>query len=323
MTPLEEVLLTRIQNRAAQLEPQLAQRLLAAYRIIRQNLTDAELYEAIRSGVLEAELNRLLDDRRLDPAFAPLRSLIDRAVRDAAAKTAAGMPSSLQGGVFDVLNPNVIAAARALDTRVIDGLKTDIRQSVIQHAVAGLEAGVHPRTVARGLRDVLELAPNQEKAVRNFRRMLEEGDREALTRALRDRRFDSTLRRAFGADAKLPPATIEKMADAYRRRMVKFNAEIQARTAALDAQRAGQRANWGEAIDRGVVDRSALRRTWLAVGGPEGDGRNRPEHLAMHGQTVGFDEPYSNGQLVPGETDYNCRCIERFTLARAVIPVAA
>jgi uncharacterized protein with gpF-like domain len=34
----------------------------------------------------------------------------------------------------------------------------------------------------------------------------------------------------------------------------------------------------------------------------------REEHIPLHGETVPFDSPYSNGQMIPGETDYNCAC---------------
>jgi hypothetical protein len=36
---------------------------------------------------------------------------------------------------------------------------------------------------------------------------------------------------------------------------------------------------------------------------------------------VPADQPYSNGQMVPGEDEYNCRCISAFFLVRAGGPV--
>jgi hypothetical protein len=119
-------------------------------------------------------------------------------------------------------------------------------------------------------------------------------------------------------DKSLTPDQIERMTEAYRRRLLALNTEAHARSIALDAQRLAQRLSWEDSIARGIIDRSRVRRTWLARGGPQGDERNRPEHLALHGTTVGMDQAYPNGQLVPGEGDYNCRCGERFTLAPAV-----
>lgn len=304
------------------MSPDLARRILAAYEAIRRSLTEAELVRAIQSGGLDRLLLEVLDDATLDRGLRPLGTYVDRVVAEASRLEAADLPARARLGVFNVLSPHVVEAARILDTRVLTSLKEEIRVAVMQHVTAGLEAGRGPRAIARGVREVVGLAPNQEAAVRNFRRLLEVGDPAALKRKLRDRRFDATLRRILGGE----PASrdkIDRMVDAYRRKMVAFNAETQARTATLDALKLGQRAAWLDAIERGVVERSMLRRVWLAVGGPGGDGRNRPEHLALHGTEVGFDEPFPNGELVPGESTYNCRCRDRVILATAAMRLAA
>jgi hypothetical protein len=105
--------------------------------------------------------------------------------------------------------------------------------------------------------------------------------------------------------------------------MLALNAEAHVRSIALDANRLAQRLSWEDAIARGIIGRNRVRRTWLATAGPAGDGRNRPEHLALHGVTVGMDTPYPNGELVPGEHSYDCRCGERFTVVAAVQLLAA
>jgi hypothetical protein len=102
------------------------------------------------------------------------------------------------------------------------------------------------------------------------------------------------------------------MTTAYRKRMEAFNAETQARTAALDAQRLGQRLSWQDAIDRGIVKTDELYRTWVSVG----DDRVRPEHVEMDGEEQPYEQPYSNGETVPGESTYNCRCIEKYTVGK-------
>jgi len=94
--------------------------------------------------------------------------------------------------------------------------------------------------------------------------------------------------------------------------------DLPCRTATLDALKKGQDLSWRDAIEKGVVV-GTLTKTWVTVH----DDRVRPEHVAMDGQTVPFDAPYSNGQMVPGETDYNCRCISRVTVKREPIAKAA
>ena len=42
------------------------------------------------------------------------------------------------------------------------------------------------------------------------------------------------------------------------------------------------------------------------------DDRVRDSHAAMDGETVDFDETYSDGSMYPGENDIMCRCAESY-----------
>lgn len=259
-----------------------------------------------------ATLARALTDvESLVGAFREQLTRFRESVREAARKAASRFRSDLPrryrvGIAFDVLNPRTLAALERLDTRVMRGLLDGLRATVRQAVADGLTAGQSPLQIARGLRELLPLAPNQAAAVRNFERMLRAGDAEALTRALRDRRFDRTLKRAFAGEG-LTEAQIRTMTAAYRRRMIAWNAETISRTATLDALRAGQRASWDAAIANGIVDANRLMKERVTVG----DSRVREEHAAINGEIVPFDMPYSNGELVSGDQSYNCRCVDR------------
>ena len=288
--------------------------MIQALALIRARLGPAALEEAIRTGSAGVVLERALADAALETAFAPVRQELQRTLADNVAYFAHDVPvrGALRGVAiaFDVLNPRVIDAVRRLDTRVFMRLAEDVRGTVRQVVERGLAQGVGPRTIARGLRDVVGLAPNQEAAIHNFERMLREGDRAALTRALRDHRFDRTLDRLLGVRGEgLSAAQVTRMTDAYRRNMVAFNAESNARTAALNSVKLGQRLSWQDAIDKGYVDGGNLMKRWVNVG----DARVRDEHLAqplgVAGETVPFDEPYSTGEMEPGDDTYNCRCL--------------
>lgn len=319
MTAAERAFLNRLRSRANRLAPELARRELAAYDMIREVLTERELVRAIESGELDRLIWELLNDETLDGSFARLRDRIDTVLLESSRQEAKHLPSFLRPQVFGVLNPLVIEAAQALDTRVIQGLKAEVRETVRQVALDGLAHGTPPRTIARRIRESVGLAPNHERAVANFRAALERGDvSKALGYKLRDRRFDRSVR-AGG----LSQDQIDRMVSAYRRRFIAHNAETHARSIANDAQKRGQRLSWEDAIRRGVVAADDLVDTWIAVGGPHGDGRNRPEHLAMHGERVGFNERFSNGQLIPGESEYNCRCLRRTQLKANAMRSAA
>jgi len=49
-----------------------------------------------------------------------------------------------------------------------------------------------------------------------------------------------------------------------------------------------------------------------------GDNRTRRSHLAMMGEEVPIDQPYSNGEMYPGETDINCRGYSEYNFTKKV-----
>lgn len=208
---------------------------------------------------------------------------------------------------FDVLNPGVLDALRDLDSKVMTQLKDDIRETVraIQHA--GFINSETPAQTAQNLRSLIGLGPTQVGQVNNFRRALERGDvAKALSYKARDRRSDSAIKKG-----NLSRDRIAKMTDAYAKRRVTINAQTTARTAATDALKKGQDLTWRQMESAGMVpDGYMLIKSWQTVG----DNRVRDAHRAMQGQTVPFNQPYSNGQMIPGEGDYSCRCVSIVTM---------
>lgn len=317
MTKQEREFWLRVQRRVNGLTPEIASAILRGFVYLRKVMPERELAFIVSRGDIDTLIHVVLGERVLDAAFAPVRqavqgSIVSNArylVRDIPINKAAQQTVGLG---FNMLNPRIIDAVRILDTRVMQTLKNDVRETVRAFVENGLRDGASPRSVARDIRQVVGLGPNQEKAVSNFRKMLETGDREALKRLLRDKRFDRTLLKALGKDGTgLSSEQIVKMTEAYRKRMIAFNAETNARTAALQSMQLGQRLSMEEAIANGALDRSRLMKRWVGVM----DSRERPSHRVMEGQTVPFDQPFSNGQMIPGEEEYNCRCLARHFLA--------
>ena len=311
-----EQLLNRLHRKAATLTPELRNVYLRAYQAVRDSLSPAEWAEAIQNGNVETLLNTVLSTDTLEAGpLADFRARIIATTNQAGASSFALLPSKIsRTGQYNALAPEVLNAVGSLKTRVVNGLATEVRETVTQHIAAGLQAGQGPATIARAIRPVVGLAPNQAEAVRNFRLALE-GDPTAgspLTRKLRDRRFDRTLAKG----EPLTPKQVDTMTNAYRRRWLAHNSETRARTFALDAQRQGQRDAWLSAMDDGLVDPNLMTHTWV----DSGDDRVRAEHAIMNGETQPINQPYSNGQMVPGETDFNCRCTERFVERRTPAP---
>lgn len=411
MTPRERALYLRFQRRAAAQSPDMAKALLDAYRQIRDTLSPAEIERLIASG----QLDRIIDDATLDRAVIKVRERIVESVQQGFKATVRDLPKAglVQGTPaisFDVLSPKVIEGVRALDSRVMNTIKDEIKETVRAHVENGLRDGKGPREIVRGLRSTIGLSPTQAQYVANYRRALESGDvSKALGYGLRDRRFDGTVRGGGGmvrlyraevpftakqaaewkahymsdptigremvasrgrwfadsreqvqlyadrpgarvyavdvprsvamrarsvdeswteyrlprkyADAKrlledmpnapgggLSPEKIDRMVAAYEKRMTAFHAETVSRTATLDSMKLGQRLSWEDAARKGIVDRGLLQKKWITVQ----DDRVRPEHKLMHGESVPFDNTFSNGDTIPGESDFNCRCIARY-----------
>ena len=160
--------------------------------------------------------------------------------------------------------------------------------------VDGIERGLNPIEQARNFRSSVGLTARQQEAVINYRRLLGragEGDSEALTRQLRDRRFDPTVRRAVAGREPLSQAQIDRMVERYRERYIKYRAEVIGRTEALRAVHAGNDEGYRQAIDGGAIDLDEIQRTWVTAR----DERVRETHRDAGGQVRGIDEPFIVG----------------------------
>lgn len=320
MTAGETALWRAIQRRAASLSPEMAAAIVRAFAAIRYALPERDLGRLVSLGYSDQLFDEILTQAVLNTAFAPVRDRLRLGVARGfqyAITTVPAPPTSSLAIRFDVLSPRVVDAIRTLETRVITTLASDIRDTFRATIDAGLRADANPKATARELRAFLGLSPTQESYVRNYRLKLEQAHvtSGAMDNTLRHRRFDGAIRRAQSSGTPLTAKEIETRADAYRRKMLAFNAETNARTATLDALKLGQRLSWEDAIDKGIVDRGDLQKTWVGVM----DDRERPDHVAMEGATVPFDAlfPQPSGEMIPGESTYNCRCLARYFVARA------
>ena len=65
-----------------------------------------------------------------------------------------------------------------------------------------------------------------------------------------------------------------------------------------------------QAVDSGAVSRQDVRKVWVATK----DKRTRDTHAALDGESMGIDQPFSNGLQYPGDPNgppeevINCRC---------------
>lgn len=253
--------------------PEIYRRFLDAVRRLRGSPREVELQNALKSGDLDAVMRALglEDDVQAVMAAqlaAPLQTVVGHA--GVAAVEATPALAALGGELamrFDIVNPKTVQAVRTVGFDLIREISDETRAGIRQIVGDALQFGGHPYEQAREIRKLIGLTENQAKAVANFRRMLENRDTEALTRGLRDKRFDGTLARTLGSNPtmQLAPEQIGRMVDRYASRMLDARAKNIARTETLRAANLGQNLAWAQAVDNGLLDGTTLRRQWLVV----------------------------------------------------------
>lgn len=178
-----------------------------------------------------------------------------------------------------------------------------------------LGAGANAQKLAREVRSVVGLRPDQVRTVNNVRADLEGLSSEYFTRKLRDKRFDGLVRRAIRDGKPLSQVDIDRIAQRYAERSLAHRAEVIARTESLNALRAGRDEGVRQAMEQGAI--SNAQKVWDA----SGDSRVRPDHRFMDGQSVAMNEPFvapdGSRLMYPGDTSLGasasqtvmCRCV--------------
>jgi uncharacterized protein with gpF-like domain len=119
------------------------------------------------------------------------------------------------------------------------------------------------------------------------------------------------------------------MVKRYAERMVKYRAEVIARTEALRSVHQGTEEMYRQAIANGDLTAEALSREWNTAK----DERVRESHAPMNGQVQPFGQPFISGAgnslnypgdpEAPAEEVIQCRCVvgTRITSLTALQPL--
>jgi hypothetical protein len=177
-----------------------------------------------------------------------------------------------------------------------------------------LASAAAPAEVARDILATIGLTPRQAAAVANFRRLLESGDKAALSRALRDQRFDATIQRLVNGEA-VDQAKIDRMVQRYAERYQAYRANVIARYETMEAANAGRRAAWRQFAGRRGIPLAALKRFWQTAA----DERVCPVCRSiplMNVEGIGIDDVYAtvDGESSGPPEHGDCRCTERFEI---------
>lgn len=224
---------------------------------------------------------------------------------------------------FDQTNTFAVNAMRRNQLGLISGFTFQQREATQLALLHGIRRGDNPRELARLFRDSIGLTARQVQAVENFRLALQAGNTSALQRALRDRRFDPAIQRAFDTGTPLTEKQIDKMVARYHERMLAHRATVISRTEALRSVHEGAEAMFQQSIEQGTLSADNLERRWNTAR----DERVRGSHRTMHGQIRPFGIPFISGAgnslRFPGDSDapgsetIQCRC----TLGTRIISI--
>ncbi len=243
---------------------------------------------------------------------------------------------------FDISNPRAESWLRNNSAQLVTGNLMPEQRAAIQEAlVNGMVKGQNPRTTAldivgrmsstgRRSGGVLGLTEQQVKFAVNMADDLENLNWQRYKkRVLRDKRFDSIVKRSVKTGKPLPKATRDKIVGRYKDRMLKHRGDTIARTETLQALNAASDEALRQIIDEGLVPKDAVIRIWRHSFGAD----ERPGHLKMNGQERGIDELFLNPTTkislkYPGgadlaSEDVNCRCYLEHKIDFIAVELAA
>lgn len=279
----------------------------------------ARVVEAVQGSVTLKELADLLENRGVDAVadrlladpslFSPLTEAMHVGLLATTQHVLAGMPKQFVVS-FDAYNPRAVTAMRAEGGRLVQQVSQGVKDMVREVSAQGLVLGDNPRTTARIIRGSIGLTASQRQAVSNYRKLLMSGDPDALERALRDKRYDKTVRAWLDGVRNIDADKVDDMVARYEARYVKYRAETIARNEAMAALTKGNRLAWEEVFAAGKADRSQMRRFWHVARDERVCDLCRPIPRANL-KGVAFDEPFQTpiGPLLDPLVHVQCRCV--------------
>ncbi|HXD23574.1 MAG TPA: phage minor head protein [Gemmatimonadaceae bacterium] len=311
MTPQQARALATLERLARNLAPAMRAAYERALRKLAQSGDIDAAAEALASGDVTGAIEALLPADATAQFAHDLTVAVAQVASDVGPQTAKEIASIVRVDFsFIPGSPSAAQALRALILSRITPVAAAIKDGLIEVLANGLRLGVNPRVTARLARQFIGLTDYDARLLASFSAQIRTDPRAALTRALRDARFDRTLAKAIDG-AHISEAQRAAMESAYLRQLQSWRAETWSRTTTLMAIRDTQTAAWNQMADDLKIDKSRLVKTWVATM----DDRTRPGHVALHGTTIPIDDFFPNGNFtvgdgLGGDEDFNCRCVQ-------------
>jgi len=315
-------------NRLAdEFEPNMQDAFLASVNQVTSRVKITEVEAAIRRGDIE-EAVRLIGFDPLD--LRPLTREMEGVYEGGGIRTAQAVEKAAPRGAqviirFDVRNLRAEQWIAQRSSLLVTDIVNDQREMIRAALRDGLSRGLNPKTVALDLvgrinpktgnrvGGLIGLTQRQEQWQRNYLNELLSDDpallRNALTRDLRDRRFDRAVAKAIREGKPIPAATRRKMLAAYRNKSLRYRAETIARNETLAALNEANREAYRQAVESGAIKEDAIKRYAHTAG----DERVRDDHVLIPGMNadgVGLNQPFQTpeGAFMTAPFGIQCRC---------------
>lgn len=315
--------------------PEVRDMFISAMQDIVDNATIEEMINAINAN----DIDRLVQASGFNAVY--LNKVIDKVeevyersgnmLTDGWPKLRNGL--GLVKPVFNIRNESVEKDLAEYSSRFITQISDEVRESIRLTLADGMARGINPRETALnivGRKDLstgkrvggtIGLAANQTKWVNNARLYLQRLDKRYFELTLRDKRFDSVVRKAIAEGKPLTKEKISQLITAYESKALKYRADAIARTETLQSINRAERAAIAQNIEEGLITSDMVTKWWS----DSGDERTRLSHLDLGNRynkehAIGFDEPFvtmtGSKLLFPGDTSLganlreiiHCRC---------------
>lgn len=302
-------------------EPQVRRRFLRLVRESRALLDLEELATLIELGRIDEAL--AVTDEIAPGLVAQLQQVYLASGINSAAVIRSQVPDSQFD--FNLANQRALNSLANDRLRLVVGFNQEQRAATQLALTDAFRRGRPPIEAARAFRSSIGLTGNQVQIINNYRADLEGRSSRALTRELRDRRFDPTVRRAIRTGQPLTQAQIDRMVERYSDRWLQFRSRTIARTETLTHASQADEEAYRQAIEEGVFPEEALTNRWRARL------RNtRDSHLApLNGQTQPLGVPFISGagnrlrypgdSAAPASEVVNCECVLERVIAQEEI----
>lgn len=304
-----------------------------------ENIVDRAVIEDMVEAIENNDIEALYQASGFTPALLnPIIKKIEEIYEQTASITVGSWPKRLNA-VFNIRNERVENDLRDFSSNFITNITDEAKEVIRFELSEGMARGVNPRETALNIvgrvnpvtkkreGGVIGLSSNQVKWVANARKYLENLDEKYFTLGLRDKRFDSIVRKAIESGKKLTKDEISKLITAYEKKALKYRGDAIARTETMQAINRGEYVSIRQGIEEGYIKENQVRKWWDDTG----DGRTRLTHVGLGNKyskknMIGFNEPFvsaSGSQLLyPGDKSLgaslreiiHCRCKAQYKI---------